>query len=81
VIVTVTVSTTKALCTPPGQGKLPLVKIGVISPNIQHNFICGCRKDGNMGLNITDFSGPPHYRFSVDAPEHNLVTTGTIGLL
>lgn len=30
-------------------------------------------KAGNLAFNITDFSGPPWYRVSVDAPEHNLV--------
>lgn len=35
-------------------------------------------KAGNLAFNITDFSGPPRYRFSIDAPEHNLVTTGNL---
>lgn len=35
-------------------------------------------KAGNLSLNISDFSGPPRYRFSVDAPEHNLVNIGSL---
>jgi len=35
-------------------------------------------KAGNLAFNITDFSGPPRYRLSVDAPEHNLVNYGNI---
>lgn len=35
-------------------------------------------KAGNLSLNVTDFSGPPRYHFSVDAPEHNLVTNGSL---
>ncbi|MDQ3278267.1 MAG: outer membrane beta-barrel family protein, partial [Bacteroidota bacterium] len=33
---------------------------------------------GTLSLNISDFSGPPRYRLSVDAPEHNLVTNGSL---
>lgn len=35
-------------------------------------------KAGNLSLNITDFSGPPRYRVSIDAPEHNLVTNASL---
>jgi hypothetical protein len=35
-------------------------------------------KGGSLALNVTDFSGPPHYRLSVDAPQHNLVTNGDL---
>lgn len=35
-------------------------------------------KGGTMQLNVSDFTGPPHLKFSVDAPEHNLVSNGNI---
>lgn len=31
-------------------------------------------KGGTLSLNVTNFSGPPHLKAGVDAPEHNLVT-------
>jgi hypothetical protein len=31
-------------------------------------------KSGTLAFNITDFSGVPHLKLSVDAPEHNLIT-------
>ncbi|MEJ7768394.1 MAG: outer membrane beta-barrel family protein [Chitinophagaceae bacterium] len=33
---------------------------------------------GTLLFNVTDFTGVPHLRFSVDAPEHNLVTNGDV---
>ncbi|RYZ46274.1 MAG: hypothetical protein EOO14_24790, partial [Chitinophagaceae bacterium] len=33
---------------------------------------------GTLSLNITDISGPPRYRLSIEAPEHNLVTTSNL---
>jgi outer membrane receptor protein involved in Fe transport len=35
-------------------------------------------KGGSLLFNVTDFSGPPHFKVSVDAPEHNLLTTGDL---
>jgi hypothetical protein len=35
-------------------------------------------KRGNLLLNVTNFSGPPHLRASVDAPEHNLITNADL---
>ncbi len=31
-------------------------------------------KYGTVLFNITDFSGPPHYKLIANAPEHNLIT-------
>ena len=33
---------------------------------------------GTLSLNITDVSGPPRYRGSINAPEHNLVTNSNL---
>lgn len=33
---------------------------------------------GNLSLNITDVTGPPRYRGSIEAPEHNLVTNSKL---
>ncbi|RYZ57604.1 MAG: hypothetical protein EOO14_10800 [Chitinophagaceae bacterium] len=33
---------------------------------------------GTLSLNITDVSGPPRFRGSIDAPEHNLVTSSNL---
>lgn len=35
-------------------------------------------KGGTLLLNVTDVTGPPHLKFFVDAPEHNLVSNGSI---
>jgi hypothetical protein len=32
------------------------------------------RNGGTLVFNVTDFSGPPHYKMFVDAPAHNLVS-------
>jgi hypothetical protein len=48
-----------------------------VKPFASLNFGLQKKLSGNGGalsLNITDVSGPPRYRGSIDAPEHNLVT-------